>query len=46
MGARLKLIVMSIGAFAAMLYVVQYVEKTWAYRHPQNKVANALVAVG
>jgi hypothetical protein len=36
---------MTFGAFAALLYVTQYVGKAWSYRHPQSKAAHAWIAV-
>lgn len=42
---RLKLMIMSLGAFWAMLYVSLYLWKAWGYQHPENAVANSLVAV-
>ena len=42
---RLKLMIMSFGAFWAMLYATLYLWKTWGYQHSNNSVANSLVAV-
>lgn len=42
---RVKLAVMSIGAFWALLYATLYLWKTWGYQHPASKIGNSLVAV-
>ena len=42
---RVKLMIMSLGAFWATLYITLYLWKTWGYQHPDNKIANSLVAV-
>lgn len=42
---RLKLAVMGMGAFWAMLYVSLFLWKSWGYQHPDNRVAHTLVAI-